>query len=234
MLYRFREAMLIEAGLKRNPNDTTPLIPDTCDRIPIAEQARKELLKEISRKITKIQDSSLEESQVRSLNDELNEMTKRKFAWDRRIHELGGIERRSVQIADRMGIEAPNVHEHFYFGRAKELPEYRQAQTTNDEDKNVLTLEKIHLQSRIDEGYYGDGEDGLVEAERAAEDNLATGQSPLTDWITSQPTILPEGLSRSEDPKPYSFEHVPTQEQVQKHLIDRRKQALLKRLDGAE
>lgn len=229
--------MLIEAGLKRNPNDTTPLIPESCDRIPIAEQARKELLKELSRKITKIQDPTLEESSIRALNDELNEMTKRKFAWDRRIHELGGIQRRSVQIADRMGLEAPNIHEHFYFGRAKELPEYKESQAVHREDPKVLTLEKIQLQSRIDEGYYGgvEGEDDpLIGPELAAEDKLAVDRSPMIDWITGQPAILPDGLSKSEEPKLYSFEHVPSQEQVQKHLIDRRKQALLKRLDNSK
>lgn len=58
MLYRFREAMLIEAGLKRNPNSKEPLRPETCDRLAIAEQARKELVKDISRKISRIQDST--------------------------------------------------------------------------------------------------------------------------------------------------------------------------------
>lgn len=56
MLYRFREAMLIEAGVKRNPNSKEPLLPETTTRVSIAEQARKDLVREISRKISQIQD----------------------------------------------------------------------------------------------------------------------------------------------------------------------------------
>lgn len=56
MLYRFREAMLIEAGLKRNPNSKEPLLPETTKSIAICEQTRKDMIKEISRKISRIQD----------------------------------------------------------------------------------------------------------------------------------------------------------------------------------
>lgn len=235
MLYRFREAMKIEAGMKRNPNDATPLTPATCDRLPIAEQGRKEVLREISKKITRIQDRTLDEPQIRQLNDDLNKLVKEKYAWDARIHELGGIDRKSVQMQDRLGIEAPNVHGYLYFGRAKELPGVQEALQPHREEQTGLAKKRQELLQRIDQAYYGYDEDDpeLLAAERAAEEALSAFNEPLADWLTGLPTLLPPGLSLSASEPPELGVAVPSQEAVQAYLLDRRKAALLHKLDRA-
>lgn len=237
MLYRFREAMLIEAGLKRNPNDPNPLLPETCDRLPIAEQARRDLIKEISKKITKIQDKGLDETQIRQMNDELNELVRRKHAWDHRILQLGGIQRRSVQVADKLGIEAPSIQGYFYFGRAKELPGVQEALNPRQEEQTSLAKKKQELLSKVNHEYYGFGEEEdseLLEAERKAEMELADFEGPLIDWVTGLPTVLPKGLSISSPPDTIPPKHVPSQEEVQHYLLQRRKAALLRKLDHSD
>lgn len=225
--------MLIEAGIKRHPKDPLPT-PEACDRLPIAEQARKELLREISRKISKIQNKALEETEIRKLNDELNEMARRKYAWDRRIHELGGIERKTVQLQDRFGLETPNVHGTFFFGRAKELPEAQATLQPHREDTSALDKERAELMERLDYRYYGFDDEledlGMLEAEKKAEEVLASAKEPLADWVTGLPTALPIGLSRSSETT-LMPEHIPSQDEVKKYLLDKRKAALLAKLD---
>ncbi len=225
---------MIEAGIKRNPNDPTPLLPETCDRLPIAEQARRELIRDISKKISRIQDKSLDELEIRKLNDEINELVRKKYAWDRRIHELGGIERKSVQIADKMGAEEPNVHGYYYFGRAKELPGVKEMLQPKKEDHSALTKKKQELLKNIDHEYYGFGEEKderLLKREGEAEQKLSTQHEPLNDWVTGLPTILPEGTSLSEPVDLTPDVHIPSQEEIQKFLVDQKKAALLSKLE---
>lgn len=238
MLYRFREAMLIEAGVKRNPNDKEPLIPETTTRVGIAEQARKDLVREISRKISRIQDQTIDEDVVRQLNDEINDLLKQKYAWDQRIHELGGIERKSVQLADKMGVEAPNVHQYQYFGRAKDLPGVKEALEPYREDQTSLAREKEKLFESVDQSYYGFDEESESQskAEKGAEEEYSAFEGPLADWVSGLPTILPKGVSMTS-----SFEtcvssftpaHIPDQREVQSYLLQQRKAKLLEKFDN--
>jgi hypothetical protein len=54
------------------------------------EKWRRELVKEITKKISAIQNASLGEHRVREINDEINKLNKTKTYWDERIIELGG------------------------------------------------------------------------------------------------------------------------------------------------
>lgn len=125
MMYRFREAMLIETGKKRDPTDPTHLIPALCSSLPAAEQRRQELNRDIGRAMAKIQDINIDEFQIRKLNDDINEMIREKVEWDQRIIELGGVDSRAVRFYDEQGIDMlpkdGKVIGYKYFGRAKEL-----------------------------------------------------------------------------------------------------------------
>lgn len=233
MLYRFREAQKIEAGLMRHPDQPAPE-PEACDRLPIAEQCRKELLREISKKISRIQDKGLDEPVLRKVNEEINEMVQKKYAWDRRILELGGVERRRIQVADPLGFDTPSIDGFFYFGRAKELPEAQAVLRPHKEDPSVLTKDRDALKAKVNEAYYGLGEadnEALLAAELAAERELAAAEEPLLDWITGLPTRLPTGLSLSKTIAPADDHGIPTPEQVKQYLVAKRKEALLRRLD---
>lgn len=56
MLYRFREAQAAELGLSR-PQKKRPAVASEVRNLPESEKWRRQVLSEISRKVSKIQDS---------------------------------------------------------------------------------------------------------------------------------------------------------------------------------
>lgn len=236
MLYRFREAMLIESGVKRHPKDMKSLNPATCTSIPIAEQNRRDALKEIHRKIGRIQDKELELAVVRTLNDEINEAIERIKVWDERIRELGGLSRRSqrrieefeaASVADDSTSELLQFEGKYYFGRARELPEVQDFLKNRQEtDRDSLELQKLRKQraemyAQVDHIYYGllgEEQEKILLAEEAEafekdkDDIVDSSEMNSADMLA-----LKEGLN------------VPTQEQVQEYLVERRKAELLKK-----
>lgn len=56
MLYRFREAQAAEMGLLR-PQKKRPAVSSEVRSLPESEKWRRQVLSEISRKVSKIQDS---------------------------------------------------------------------------------------------------------------------------------------------------------------------------------
>ncbi|CAG8727130.1 11286_t:CDS:2, partial [Ambispora leptoticha] len=55
MLYRFREAQAAELGLLK-PKERRPYLASDCTNVREAEKWRQQILREISRKVSKIQD----------------------------------------------------------------------------------------------------------------------------------------------------------------------------------
>ncbi|KAI7622665.1 Pre-mRNA-splicing factor, partial [Hortaea werneckii] len=133
------------------------------------------VLKEVSRKVTKIQDPALSDYQIRDLNDELNKLFREKWQWEVRIRELGGPNymRGGGRVTDEEGRVIEGGGKGYrYFGRAKELPgvkELFEAATRKpaEEERSKRGGEVRHdLLKRIDAGYYGynlDEEDGKLE-----------------------------------------------------------------------
>lgn len=226
MLYRFREAMLIESGVKRHPKDLKSLNPASCTSIPIAEQNRRDILKEIHRKIGRIQDKELELSVVRTLNDEINESIEKIRVWDERIRELGGLSKRSQRRIEEFEAAAAGSDEQtellqfegrYYFGRARELPEVQDFMKHRQEiDKESLELTKMRKQrsemyAKVDHIYYGllnEEQEKLIKAE---EDEIFA-EPPVTETNFNEADLLAlkEGLN------------IPTQEQIQEYLVERR------------
>lgn len=90
MLFRFRAQQaaslgIIDAGRTRRPKLITEV-----SSIPAAEKWRGQVLKEISRKVSKIQEASLSDFQIRDLNDEINKLMREKHMWEVQIRQLGG------------------------------------------------------------------------------------------------------------------------------------------------
>ena len=235
MLFRFREAMLIESGVKRHPKDLKSLNPATCTSIPIAEQNRRDLLKEIHRKIGRIQDKELELTVVRTLNDEINESIEKIRVWDERIRELGGLSRRSQRRIEEFEAATINASESqqaqpellqfegkYFFGRARELPEVQDFQKHRQEvDKESVELSKLRkhrteMYAQVNHIYYGLLNEDQEEAIRLEEDReFGVSEGNIDNSVDLM--TLKEGLN------------VPTQEQVQEYLLERRKQELLKK-----
>ncbi|EPQ50794.1 Isy1-like splicing factor [Gloeophyllum trabeum ATCC 11539] len=174
MLYRFREAQAAELGLGTRA-DRRPRMASSCKSLRECERWRGEILREISRKVSKIQDAGLTDYEVRDLNDEINKLMREKRHWENQIVALGGANyRRNVPMLDEDGKEVPGTKGYKYFGRAKDLPGVRELfqskKKEEDEENQIQSFYKRFTNQGP--AYYGDLDevDGkLIEAERQRE-----------------------------------------------------------------
>jgi pre-mRNA-splicing factor ISY1 len=155
-----------------------PLLASDCDSLADAEKWRREIVQNLTKKLSAIKNASLGEHRIRELNDEINKLIKQKYYWEIRIRELGGTVPMGKQYYDVEGKELPGAPGYKYFGAAKELPGVRelfQAQEEED-DQEQQNKQKRRLRSdiykNITPDYYGfrDDDDGVLmrlEAERS-------------------------------------------------------------------
>lgn len=237
MLFRFREAQaadlgIIDAGRTRRPRMITEQ-----DSIPACEKWRGQVLKDISRKVSRVQDPALSDYQIRDVNDEINRLMREKHMWEVQIRNLGGPNYMrggpGGRMYDEHGREIPGVGNkgYKYFGRARELPGVKEmfeaaakSRAEAREDKGLEQRED--LRKIVDAAYFGyapDEEDEALlayeaEKEVVAFENLAKNGSKQIppDW-----EILPGDAG---DGKAWEL---PTVEEVQEELIDRRRRKLL-------
>ncbi|GAA5979764.1 hypothetical protein JCM10908_003035 [Rhodotorula pacifica] len=202
MLYRFREAQAAELGLVQK-TDRRPRLAAHCKDLRQCERWRGEILREISRKVSKIQDAGLTDYEVRDLNDQINKLLREKFHWENQIVALGGANYRRAagKITDADGREVPGQRGYKYFGRARELPGVRElfasAKADQAEVESYKTL-KVSMFDNAPPEYFGNtaeqGEEGrrLLEAERKAEQAAwEEAVSNLEDEIEGVPSPLP-------------------------------------------
>lgn len=111
MLFRFRESQqadlgIIDVGRTRRPRAITEVTS-----ITTCEKWRGQVLKEISRKVSKIQEPSLSDFMIRDLNDEINKAMKEKWMWETQIRNLGGPNymRGGGKVYDDEGREIPGA-----------------------------------------------------------------------------------------------------------------------------
>ncbi|CAO3660303.1 unnamed protein product [Umbelopsis vinacea] len=230
MLYRFREAQAAEMGLLR-PQKKRPAV---------ASEWRRQVLSEISRKVSKIQDTGLSDYQVRDLNDEINKLMREKMAWEHRIKELGGPDylRIGPKLMDQEGKEVPGNRGYKYFGRAKDLPGVRELFEQEAPEPAKKTRQDLYR--NVDADYYGyrDEEDGVIleyEADREKEliEKLQDVQYQPDD-STEQMDV--DGTDTRNEPSNVAISEtlakgaaVPTQQEIEQILVQRRRQQLLDR-----
>ncbi|KAF2112561.1 Isy1-like splicing factor [Lophiotrema nucula] len=243
MLFRFRAAQAAEQGILDISRTRRPKLITSITSIPICEKWRGQVLKEISRKVSKIQDEALSDYQVRDLNDEINKLMREKWMWESQIRGLGGPNyMRGGRVLDEEGREVPGGGRGYkYFGRAKELPgvkELFERQKEPDQPSEAKASESRarELARRVDAGYYGynlDEEDGtLLAYEKAKEREAWDNFENLPDEI--------EGLGRAGGSEQWIELpgdagdgirwRLPSLEEVGEELVDRRKRKLLDQL----
>jgi pre-mRNA-splicing factor ISY1 len=238
MLFRFREAQaadlgIIDAGRSRRPRAITEV-----DSIPNAEKWRGQVLKEISRKVSRIQEPALSDFQIRDLNDEINKLMREKHMWEVQIRNLGGPNYTRAgggRIYDETGREIPGGgggRGYRYFGRARELPGVKElfeaARAKQTEEKPLETRDDLRKQ--VDAAYYGyspDEEDAnLLEFESQKEteafENLASLGSKKEPPMNWEPLPGDTGDGKAWE--------LPTLEEVQQELIERRRKRLLNQI----
>ncbi|KAI0803617.1 Isy1-like splicing factor [Xylaria sp. FL0064] len=242
MLFRFREAQAADLGIIDAGRTRRPRVITEVDSIPSCEKWRGQVLKEISRKVSKIQDPALSDYQIRDLNDEINKLMREKHMWEVQIRNLGGPNymRGGGKIYDETGREIPGGggggggggKGYKYFGRARELPGVKELfeaarQARAQEEKPLETRED--LRKAVDAKYYGyapDEEDEALLAYEAAKEKEAFevllqqagkgASKPPPDW---EPLPGDAGDGRGWV--------LPTLEEVQQELMERRRRKLL-------
>lgn len=164
----------------RSRNQRRPHLATLCDDLDEALKWRLQVLSDIRRKISEIQDANLDATQTRDLNDLINKLLRERKHWDRRIVALGGPNFLNSYKKHGSANE-DKVFEHngyMYFGAAKDLPGVqdlmRRKRGMRREQQEMASEEcNASIQRRLDVVYFGylDEQDcTLANAEEQAEE----------------------------------------------------------------
>lgn len=245
MLFRFREAQAADLGIIDAGRSRRPKLITEQDSIPSCEKWRGQVLKDISRKVSRIHESALSDFQVRDLNDEINKLMREKYMWEVQIRNLGGPNYMrggggggaGARMYDEQGREVPGVGNkgYKYFGRARELPGVKElfeaAAKSRAEGRGDKPLEaREDLRKVVDAAYYGYApgeEDGALLAYEAAKEEAALANMARAGGAREVP---PDWEALPGDAGDGMAWELPTVEEVQEELIDRRRRRLLDQL----
>ncbi|KAI1907146.1 NineTeen Complex (NTC) component [Ophidiomyces ophidiicola] len=243
MLFRFRAAQAADLGILDIGRTRRPRAITSVDSIPVCEKWRGQVLKEVSRKVSRIQDQSLSDYQIRDLNDEINKLMREKWMWEVQIRNLGGPNYTrgggGGRVYDEDGREIPGAGKGYrYFGRARELPGVKEMFEAAAKKRSADELEDSGggggrqnemLKKHVDAAYFGyglDEEDGTLLAyerrrEKEAFDSMLKRGDDAAggDW---QP--LPGNGGDGVEWR------LPTLDEVQEELLDRRRRRLLDKI----
>lgn len=170
MLFRFRESQAADLGIIDVGRTRRPKMITEVTAIPACEKWRGQVLKEISRKVSKIQEVSLSDFMIRDLNDEINKLMREKHMWEVQIRNLGGPNymRGGGKVYDEEGREIPGSGKGYrYFGRARELPGVKEMfEAAANSLKPEKPLEaRSDFRNKVDASYFGynrDEDDGTL------------------------------------------------------------------------
>lgn len=242
MLFRFRAQQAAEVGIIDFGRTRRPRAITSVESIPQCEKWRGQVLKEISRKVTRIQESSLSDYQIRDLNDEINKLMREKWTWEMQIRNMGGPNymRGGGRVYDDEGREIPGGGKGYrYFGRARELPGVKEMfeaaarrgrpPEEDDQGGGMRGRGGDIATKKVDASYFGyglDEEDGtLLAYERMKEKEAVDHLSGLADKDSESgweplPGDAGDGVEW----------RLPTLEEVQEELVDRRRRRLLDKI----
>ncbi|KAJ1504115.1 NineTeen Complex (NTC) component [Coelomomyces lativittatus] len=234
MLYRFREAEMAELGLSTTTK--RPTHTRLASTLQEAEKWRGQVIRDITRKVTRIHDPGLNDGQIRELNDEINKFFKEKWQWEKRILELGGTD--YSKMAARMladGKELPGMKGYKYFGRARELPEVKELFEKMSGSSTGIS-EKIKFdRSRLDAEYFGYLDDPELQTfETTKEKELFEEHTQDLDTSLENIDHLDPLMKQLYDgASSLHLEFVHSVEDVEQWILEKRKKELLSKLLNA-
>lgn len=181
-------------------NSRAPIFSTECTSLPDAEKWRRDMVRDITKKVTAIGNASLGEHRLRELNDEINKLMKKKRWWEARILELGGPDHRRVkQFYDVDGKEVQGAPGYRYYGAAKDLPGVRELIVVDSADsRKRLRQEDRRTRADISKGltpeYYGsfggdDGDGGQLAAKEAEREAQLIRQA-VQDWAVRKRRVV--------------------------------------------
>jgi len=247
-LARWRRMKEEEDGTAKK-HERRPFLTSECDNLQQAERWRHQVIREISKSVTAIQNAGLGEFRIRDLNDHINKLLREKKHWEDRIKELGGKHYKGgARMLDREGKEVPGNKGYKYFGAAKDLPGVREL-FESDAPANTKRT-RAELMRDVDAHYYGfrDDDDGkLVPMELAAEKEAIArliaeykGSKEEAEENEDEEDLyikeirtkdeedaLKEAMEEGKEARFMARVKVPTQKDIEEALIRRKKQELL-------
>jgi len=230
-------------------NVRRPYLASECDNLQDCERWRQQIIREISKSVTAIQNAGLGEFRIRDLNDQINKLLREKKHWENRIRELGGrsYSSRGPKMLDREGKEVPGNRGYKYFGAARDLPGVRELFEEDAPPPPKKT--RAELMKDVDAQYYGfrDDDDGLLvplelEAEQAAivaavdewkgKKAEVVEEEEEDEDLYRQPEVpkeeaLQEAMEAGKEGRFFARVPIPTQKDIEEALLRRKKQELL-------
>ena len=245
MLNRFYMAKQQEGKVKA----LRPYLASECKDLGRSEKWRRQVINEIVKKVSQIQNAGLGEYRIRDLNDEINKLMREKGHWEDHIIELGGTDHRKhgPKMLDHEGRELPGNRGYKYYGVAKDLPGVRDLWA--QEPPKPAKRTRGELGRLVDADYYGyrDDDDGVLILQEAEEERRAMADA-LDRWqgergerggeegniyaVGADSDSEGEGETRGaaeREEGEESYVKVPTQEEVEEALLRRRKMELLEK-----
>lgn len=152
-------------GVRKYGTARRPKLATEVETLKEAEFCRLDLIREVSKKISEIQNAGLGEHRIRDLNDEINKTIREKGHWEDRIKVLGGADYKAqaAQEQDSYGAELAGQSGYKYFGAAKDLPGVREL-FEHEEAPAAPRKTRAALFKNIQPDYYGwrDEEDAMI------------------------------------------------------------------------
>lgn len=218
-----------------------PHLASLCDHLHDAEKWRRQIIREISAGISKIQNKGLGEHAIRDLNDSINKLMREKWHWNRRIVELGGVDYNRIERLQQMeendgnddsiGLKGSSGYR--YFGAAKDLPGVKELFARNA--VKLTKRKRGDVYKYITPEYYGirDEEDGvLLEVEENASKKIREqSEKKRADFrsINKGNEFVFESDEEEEQAEDAIAAHIsiPTQDIVEEIILEQKRKALL-------
>lgn len=137
-LSRYQAQKSKDAGALESDPSQRPRYVQSVQSLPQAERWRQTIVTEISVKLTKINDPSIPELEIREINESLNKLHREKRAWEHHIKKLGGNDYITYGQGNG-GVSRNGVR---YFGRAKDLAEVKQMRLNGEANSDSLAKER--------------------------------------------------------------------------------------------
>ena len=177
----------------------------------------KQVIRELSRLIFKINRPGINEFQIKDLNDKINNLMFGKGA-EHGFKEVRGKLRGGLRY-ESQGAVIPGLHGYRYFGKAQDLPEVKQLLEQNQQVHKYKA--KKNEYENIDVQYFGFFDETPELLEKEAEQ-----EKRLRDQIMDQTDFEDEDLTELEDAciDPCT---IPSQKQMEQILMARKQQEIL-------
>lgn len=221
MLYKWRSQQAAQQGVIDSSGRRPRNIMD-CTSVAACEKWRNQVLKDVTRKIDKINDASLTDFQVRDLNDEINKLQKEKHMWELQLKNIGGTNyiRFQGNVTDSEGRVIGSHKGYKYYGRAKELPGIKELFSELAAPKKQKRTKHDLSQLALGDEYYGahdEDDPKLLEYEEAREAEAHTNLLEQEADSRSRWDVIdiPE------------FKDIPSKEAFEKVLLEKRKAILM-------